>query len=58
MTSDRPYREARSVAAAVREIAACSGTQFSPKVVRALVRLHKARKMPRLHRQALHKQAA
>jgi diguanylate cyclase (GGDEF)-like protein len=58
MTSDRPYREARSVAAAVREIAACSGTQFSPKVVRALVRLHKARKMPRLHRQPLHKQAA
>jgi PAS domain S-box-containing protein/diguanylate cyclase (GGDEF)-like protein len=58
MTSDRPYRAARSVAAAVREIVACSGKQFSPGVVQALVRLHKRRRLPRLHRQALGKLAA
>jgi putative two-component system response regulator len=46
MTSDRPYRAARSVAAAMREIAACSGKQFSPRVVQALVRLHRQRKLP------------
>jgi diguanylate cyclase (GGDEF)-like protein len=58
MTSDRPYRAARSVAAAVREIVACSGSQFSPKVVQALVRLHKRRRLPRLRRQELGKLAA
>jgi diguanylate cyclase (GGDEF)-like protein/PAS domain S-box-containing protein len=58
MTSDRPYRGARSVAAAVREIVACSGGQFSPRVVQALVRLHKRRRLPRLRRQALGKLAA
>jgi diguanylate cyclase (GGDEF)-like protein/PAS domain S-box-containing protein len=57
MTSDRPYRAARSVAAAVREIVACSGSQFSPKVVQALVRLHKRRKL-RLRRQTPGKLAA
>ncbi len=57
MTSDRPYRAARSVAAAVREIVACSGSHFSPKVVQALVRLHKQRKL-RLRRQTLGKLAA
>jgi HD-GYP domain-containing protein (c-di-GMP phosphodiesterase class II) len=46
MTSDRPYRTARSVAAAMREIAACSGKQFSPSVVHALARLHRQRKLP------------
>jgi diguanylate cyclase (GGDEF)-like protein/PAS domain S-box-containing protein len=58
MTSNRPYRAARSVAAAVREIAACSGGQFSPTVVQALVRLHKRRRLPRLRRQALGRLAA
>jgi diguanylate cyclase (GGDEF)-like protein/PAS domain S-box-containing protein len=57
MTSDRPYRAARSVAASVREIVACSGSQFSPKVVQALVRLHKRKKL-RLRRQTLGKLAA
>jgi HD-GYP domain-containing protein (c-di-GMP phosphodiesterase class II) len=47
MTSGRPYRAARSVSAAVREIVACSGKQFSPKVVRALARLHRRRTLPR-----------
>ena len=58
MTSDRPYRAARSIATAVREIAACSGKQFSPRVVQALVRLHKRRRLPRLRREGLDKLAA
>ena len=58
MTSDRPYRAARSIAAAVREIVACSGGQFSPRVVKALVRLHKRRRLPRLRRQGLDRLAA
>ena len=39
MTSDRPYRpDGLSVAEAVREIVRCSGSQFDPTVVAALVR--------------------
>jgi len=40
MTRGRPYRRPRSLTRAVREIKACSGTQFSPRVVEALLRLH------------------
>jgi HD-GYP domain-containing protein (c-di-GMP phosphodiesterase class II) len=47
MISDRPYRAARSVAAALREIAACSGKQFSPKVAQAMARLRKRKLLPR-----------
>jgi putative two-component system response regulator len=36
LTSDRPYRSARSVAAAMEELRAHAGTQFCPKVVEAL----------------------
>ncbi len=39
ITSDRPYRDARSHAVAVEEIMANSGTQFDPEVVAALLRL-------------------
>ncbi len=39
ITSDRPYRDARSHAVAVEEIIANSGTQFDPEVVAALLRL-------------------
>ena len=39
LISDRPYRKGGSVAEAVAEISACSGKQFSPNVVEALVRL-------------------
>jgi ribonuclease P protein subunit RPR2 len=39
MTSDRPYRGGRPLGEAVDEIVRCSGTQFSPRVVDALVRL-------------------
>ena len=40
MTHDRPYRPALAIEEAVRRIVAGSGKQFSPKVVRALQRLH------------------
>jgi diguanylate cyclase (GGDEF)-like protein len=36
MTSDRPYRSAVSVAAALAELRRCAGTQFDPLVVDAL----------------------
>jgi putative nucleotidyltransferase with HDIG domain len=38
MTLDRPYRKARSISEALDIIKACSGTQFDPEVVEALVR--------------------
>ena len=37
MTTDRPYRAARSVDEAVAELQRCSGTDFDPRVVEALV---------------------
>jgi diguanylate cyclase (GGDEF)-like protein len=37
MTSDRPYRPARTPAAAAAELAAGAGTQFDPNVVAALL---------------------
>ena len=37
MTTDRPYREARPVDEAVAELRRCSGTDFDPAVVEALV---------------------
>jgi response regulator RpfG family c-di-GMP phosphodiesterase len=37
MTSDRPYRPGLSIDAALAEIVRCSGTQFDPAVVRAMV---------------------
>jgi HD-GYP domain-containing protein (c-di-GMP phosphodiesterase class II) len=39
ITSDRPYRKGRSYGEALEEIRRCSGTQFDPKVVRALFEL-------------------
>ena len=45
ITSGRPYRRPRSIAAAVREITSQSGTQFSPKIVAALARLHEQGKL-------------
>lgn len=40
IASGRPYRQARSIAVAVEEIVAFSGSQFSPAVVECLVSLH------------------
>lgn len=40
MTSDRPYRRALPVAAALRELERGAGTQFDADVVRVLLELH------------------
>lgn len=37
MTSDRPYRSARSIEDAIAEIRGCSGTQFDPMVVEIFI---------------------
>ena len=37
MTTDRPYREAMPLSEAVAELRRCSGTQFDPNVVDALL---------------------
>jgi HD-GYP domain-containing protein (c-di-GMP phosphodiesterase class II) len=37
MTTDRPYRRARTVEEALVEMKRCAGTQFDPDVVDALV---------------------
>jgi HD-GYP domain-containing protein (c-di-GMP phosphodiesterase class II) len=39
MTTDRPYRAARTQAEAVEELQRCAGTQFDPRVVEALTRI-------------------
>ena len=41
MTEDRPYRQAFSVEDAVAELRRCSGTQFDPDVVEALIEAHR-----------------
>jgi len=38
MTTDRPYRAARTSNDALAELQRCSGTQFDPRVVAAIVR--------------------
>ena len=47
ITSDRPYRKARSRKEAIAELKRCSGTQFDPKVVRALLRILKRKSRSR-----------
>jgi putative nucleotidyltransferase with HDIG domain len=42
ITSDRPYRPARSLDVAVNELLANRGTQFDPTVVRAFLDAHRA----------------
>jgi HD-GYP domain-containing protein (c-di-GMP phosphodiesterase class II) len=41
ITSDRPYRKARSFDAARKEILRCSGTQFDPAVVQVFLDIPK-----------------
>ena len=41
LTSDRPYRSARAVAAAMEELRAHAGTQFCPKVIAALEAMYR-----------------
>lgn len=49
MTSSRPYRARRPLAWAVSEINANAGTQFSPRVVEALLALHARGELADLH---------
>jgi putative nucleotidyltransferase with HDIG domain len=46
MTTNRPYRAALSVQAALRELRRCTGSQFDPQVVRALERVLVRRAAP------------
>jgi len=39
MTTDRPYRKARSAHEAVVELRRCAGTDFDPAVVEALAEM-------------------
>jgi putative nucleotidyltransferase with HDIG domain len=39
MASDRPYREAMSLEAVIREMRLCAGSQFDPKIVDAFVQV-------------------
>ena len=39
MTTDRPYRKARTPESALEELHRCAGTQFDPRVVEALTRV-------------------
>lgn len=45
MTSDRPYRKARSRQAAKKELKRCAGTQFDPKVVDVFLKVLKKHKI-------------
>jgi HD-GYP domain-containing protein (c-di-GMP phosphodiesterase class II) len=42
MTTDRPYRAARTPEEALAELQRCSGTHFDPQVVDALMRVNGA----------------
>ncbi|HTR96703.1 MAG TPA: HD-GYP domain-containing protein [Candidatus Acidoferrales bacterium] len=46
MTSDRPYRRALPLEAALRELERGAGTQFDREVVRCLLRLHREGEFP------------
>jgi putative nucleotidyltransferase with HDIG domain len=46
ITSDRPYRQARSRQQAVEEILRCKGTQFDPQVVEAFLKVVDGLKVP------------
>jgi len=48
MTSDRPYRKALSLEAAIKELKDNSGTQFDPDVVKAFIKLIEEGKFPNL----------
>ncbi len=48
MTSDRPYRKALSLEAAIKELKDNSGSQFDPDVVKAFIKLIEEGKFPNL----------
>ena len=39
MTSERPYRESRTIDSAIEEIFRCAGTQFDPRIVRTFMQI-------------------
>ncbi len=47
MTTDRPYRAALTTEAAIVELRACSGSQFDPRVVDALIAVPEGRRRVR-----------
>ncbi len=53
MTEDRVYRKAMPVEEALREIVRCSGTQFDPACVDAMVAVVRAKGLPRFSRDRL-----
>ncbi len=53
MIEDRIYRKAVATDEALREIVACSGTQFDPRCVDAMVSVVHARRRPRFSRERL-----
>jgi HD-GYP domain-containing protein (c-di-GMP phosphodiesterase class II) len=58
MTHDRPYKASRPVEEAVREIRVCAGSQFSPRVVDALIALHERGELPLPHDELAEQDAA
>lgn len=46
MVSYRPYRETRSVEAALEELRRCAGSQFDPAVVEVVHKLALAKQLP------------
>ena len=53
MTEDRVYRKAMPVHEAIAEIARCSGTQFDPRCVDALLSVVRMQGWPRVTRDRL-----
>ncbi len=49
ITTDRPYRDARSPLVAMAELERCAGTQFDPRVVGALARHLERTNVPAFH---------
>lgn len=46
MINHRPYRQGRSLEEAIQELKRCSGSQFNPDVIRALLRLQRQGQLP------------
>jgi diguanylate cyclase (GGDEF)-like protein/PAS domain S-box-containing protein len=46
MINNRPYRQGRSLEEAIQELKRCSGSQFNPDVIRALLRLQRQGQLP------------
>jgi HD-GYP domain-containing protein (c-di-GMP phosphodiesterase class II) len=46
MTSDRPYRKARSQRQAIQELKRCTGNQFDPQVVEIFLKVLGSEKTP------------